>query len=260
MSVRILCAVVVSALLSGCQHTPVLQDAESQLDAYVRASNFTLFVPPRDGDGAGSVVSFNDHREESIVASPADCFKPERVVPATQRVAVLDSDYELTTNDKVVMGLPALFKSRLDLHADLSRAGVAKVKYRLIEPYTTRITLVAARNYWRSIPADDACRKLVESDDNLLIHTVLGAKGIEYSFYGSNDAKMSVTAEILDVLKAEPTLASKYAGTSSIQLKDDMLLGYRAWQLVTVKGVVAGGREFIELSPADIERLRAARR
>src|SRR5262249_933065 len=126
---RVVALVLCAAAVSGCQQTRVLPDAQSQFEAYVRASSFTEFVPPRDTDGAGSVVSFNGRGEESIVASPLDCFRPDRVVPSTQRVAVLDSDYELTTNDKIIIGLPAAFKKTLDLNADLGRAGVRKVKY-----------------------------------------------------------------------------------------------------------------------------------
>jgi hypothetical protein len=132
------------------------------------------------------------------------------------------------------------------------------VKYRLLAPYTTRITLISARNYLRSLPADDSCRQLVEAQGNLLLHTVLGAKGVEFSFYGESDARMTVSAEIIGILNAEPRLASKYAGTSSLQLSDDMLLGYRAWQLGEVSGIVSGGKDLIELSPADVERIRAA--
>jgi len=257
---RILVAVLSITAVLGCAQTPVLLDAESQFEAYVRSSKFTAFVPPRDGDGAGSIVSFR-RGEEGIVASPADCFRPERVVPSTQQVGVLDSEYELTTNDKIIIGLPGAFKTRLDLNADLSRAGVKRVKYRLLKPYTTRITLISARNYFNTLPDGDPCRKLVDDDGNLLLHTVLGAKGIEYSFYGEKDAKMKLTAEILGLLKAEPDLASKYNGTSSLQLNENMLLGYRAWQLTEIKGfATASGKDFVELSPEEVERLRAIKR
>ena len=257
---RTLLLIASAIALGGCQQTPVLTDAESQLESYLRSAKFTLFVPPRDGDGAGSIVSFNERREESIVASPAECFNPDRVAPATQRVGVLDSDYELTTKDKIVVGLLALFRSKLDFNTDLGRAGVRRVKYKLFEPYTTRITLISARNHFRVMPADDPCRKLVDNQRNLLIHTVLGAKGVEYSFYGENDARMTLTVEILRSLKADAQLSSKYAGTSSIQLRGDMLLGYRAWQLVDVKGFAVSGKDFVELAPEEIERVRAAGR
>jgi hypothetical protein len=262
---RTMCIVLTGIVVGGCGHTPVgptpvLTQAESQFEAYVRNSSFTVFVPPRDGDGTGSVVSFNDRREESIVASATDCFKPDRVIPASSRVVVLDSEYELTTNDKVMLGLPALFKSKVDFSADLGNTGVRKVKYKLVEPYTTRITLISARNYFRQLAADDPCRKLVDNQGNLLIHMVLGAKGVEYSFYGENDAKLTINAEILKVLKVEPQFASKYNGTSSIKLDSNMLLGYRAWQLLDVKGIVAGGKDFVELTPVDVERMRSGTR
>lgn len=264
MRFRTLSLVLMSALLAtACTTTDtVLPQAESQFESYLRTMRFTRIVPPRSGDGAGTIISFDQKGEESIEASAAQCFTPRSVVPERYPTAAFDSEFTLTTNDTVALTLPAILKTKLDLQANLSGAGVKKVTFRLIEPSETRITRLQAAELYEALPSDSLCKKYVDADRNLVIHTVLGAKGISYSFYGSNDTKIALTADLLNVVKAEPTLVSKYQGQSSLQVtgRDIMFVGYRAWKAAEVKGLVAGGTVFEEATPDDIDRLRAAAR
>lgn len=255
----LLCISFITLVFSGCE-SPFARRAaagDAALRSYITKELFTPFIPPRSGDGAGTIISFDSRGVETIVASVENCFSPLTVIPHQETILVLQNQLDLSNDDKIALSLPAAVGRKIDFNASLAGNGVAKVKFQLIEPFKIHITLFDAQTFVQQLPPSSRCRQILSNPDNLIVHTVLGAKGIEYSFYDKNDTKLVLTANLLSALKVDPTLTRTSEGTSSLSLKDrDMLFGYRAWKGTFFSGFGESGVKLTSLRPEEIESIR----
>jgi hypothetical protein len=254
-------ATVFALLLVGCAtEKDIIRAPESPLNSYMEKYGFTAFTPFREGDGAGTIVSFDSQKRESIIFSPANCLKPDAVKPGASGVALLAQEYTTTSSEQLELTLLQLTKYQVNVAGAIGQNGVRSVSIKLIDPVTQRIERGVAKDFTRSLKKDSSCYEEVVRDGNLVIHTVLGARGVEYSFNGEGNQKLNLSVAILETIKLGPDISEKFKNKAGLQLLADpnklMLFGYRAWIAKDVPNALQEGAELVALEKADIESLK----
>ena len=251
-------------LLCGCgSDKEMIRKSQTPLLEYLDQNGFTAFNPPRAGDGAGTIIQFNQQKQESIVFPASKCFPATPVPRAENKVALLETEYTLTADNKLELSLPQLTKYQINLAASIGSNGVKSVSIKFDSPSIQRITKGEAKDYVRTLPKSDSCSEEIRRDGNLVVHTVLGARGLEYTFNGEGGTKLAVTAEILNSMKASPSTSQQFKGAASMKFKPEnfdkgelMLLGYRTWKASEVPGALSTNVEFVDLTQVDVQTLK----
>lgn len=75
--------------------------------------------------------------------------------------------------------MPQLTKYQIDLAASIGSNGVKSVSIKFDAPAVQRITRGEAKDYIRSLGENDSCIEEIRRDGNLVVHTVLGARGLK---------------------------------------------------------------------------------
>jgi len=250
---RNLVILVCMLILSGCAH-----DSVGPLKKYLEQHNYTSFNPPRSADGAATIVDFKNG-SESLVARAKQCLLSTSDIKVDRRdVAIAKTSYELTTDYGLELSLPKAILKDVDLAAAIGRNGVEKVSIALEKPFEDTISRYDVIQYLSTLAQNTTCFELFSDDDNLLLNQVLGVKGIEYSFQDKNNTVIRLTAEILNSINVSPALTAGYVGKSSLSVDQEVLIGYRAWQITESAGVIGSPLDIEELSSENIEDLRNA--
>jgi len=231
---------------------------KSPLEGEIKALKFTPFQPPRGGDGAGTVVSFNWRGEESPIAK-SDCLVRSKNALERVPIGTMVTSYSLTNGGGFEFDLGKIWSNYVQLDAAFRLKEVKSIKVSLYEPFTEKIFLEPTKALIKSMTNSDSCFAHVDKKA-LILHTVLGAKGVSYEFIGEGGQNLKLNATIMKQIGLKPNLQSDYQGKASLNIKQEMLLGYRAWRVKTVRGVITPDTELEELMPKEVETLREAAR
>lgn len=256
--------VMITSLVTGCANDRnVIRNSQSPLFEYLEQNGFTAFNPPRSGDGVGTIVQFDQLKQETIVFPAEKCFPLAFVPRENNAVALLETEYTLASDNNVEFSLPQLTKYKVDLSGAIGNNGVKSVSIKFDAPTVQRITKGEAKDYIRSLPTQNSCVEEILRGSNFVVHSVLGARGFEYTFNGEDGSKLALTAEILQSIKASSSTSQQFKGASSLKFKAEnadnggiMLLGYRSWKAAEVPGALKSGIEFVDLSKSDMQILK----
>ena len=124
------CAVLLAAafLISGCS-TATKRTTEAQLDeleGYIKAYKYTPFRPPRGGDGAGTMITYNSLGQESTIAAASECLPPPSVVSETFDAGTLKTKYRINREGGATLSLAKVLSGTLDLDAALSATNISE--------------------------------------------------------------------------------------------------------------------------------------
>jgi hypothetical protein len=159
-----------------------------------------------------------------------------------------------------------LFGYEVDLSAAFEQNNIDRISLKWVDPYRDRIERIAARRHIASLDPESYCSKALSAEKNLIIHSVIGAKGISYTFESKSGDLIELNAEILSQIGI-PASSTRISETEAgISVKGDILLGYRAWIASNAWGASdttpAGtlGSESLELKELDNEEVAWIRR
>lgn len=252
----IFCAVAAAAVvLSGpVRAQPSSGDA---LESALRAQNFVLFKPMRSNTEAGSIIAFEADGSESLIAVPERCLPPSKVSPSKGASALLDGAFTVAKADKSAADISRTLTRGVDVTAAVGRGEVSLVRYKFIDPFISSIPKLDTRAYVRSLPAKSPCREEFVRQGNLVVHTVIGAKGVEYTFHTQDGKQLSLTTRFLELLGFSIQSSRDKAGTSSLRFEDKpILMGYRTWTASSVSSAAGDELELVDLSAEDTDKLR----
>lgn len=143
--------VFIVALLSGCASLSPLQE-------YVTTYNYLNFSPPRNSDGAGTIIDFKN-KSESLVARADQCILSSPEISSQIRKAALEkTKYTLESSSNLELSLPKAIAEHFDLSATIGRNGIKSVSIELIDPFEETISRFDVSSYLKTLPNDSVCR------------------------------------------------------------------------------------------------------
>ena len=247
-----------SIFMHGCG-APGVKDVSQPIEgrhSFIKAYNFNSFRPPRNGDGAGTIITFNKRGEEAVVYSADSCLLPSSV-PAKEFPALIDNtSYEIERDGGIEWNLGKYLSPKFDLSGAINFDFAQKIKFKLVNPKIIRIELGNAEDYLDTLDTESGCRKKLSREGYLIIHSVLAAEGIEYSFYNKNDTGIKLTAKILQEIGIDLDGQNAVINDSTLVMKGNMFYGYRAWQASQIRGILFNQLSLSEVQPDSLEKMR----
>ena len=235
-----------------------LQQAAQFKEALLQ-SHFKAFEPLRSNNGVGAIVSFDKNGLETIVTRPGTCLPVSQVPPERGDAAVVEVEFTATRADDASVNLSKYMTRGVDVAAALVQGEVSSIRFRLISPFQYTITAFDARKYIRSLKPGSPCIAEFKRQGNLVIHSVLGARGVEYRFFDQKSQQVSLTAKMLNLMGLSGNIARAQQGKAALVFNDkELLLGYRAWVAKEVDNLAGSGIQLMDLDVDEILMFQAA--
>ena len=249
------CVLLAGCSLFGTVDSKDIKENQQVIEDFISVYDFNPFRPPRDSDGVGTVIAFNDQGQETIVYRPISCLHPESIPPRATNVAIQTAQYDISSRNALEWGMAKVLGVNLDLASILQNEAVTGVKFRLFQPQVMSIEMGTTRRFVESLE-EDSCRAELLNTENLIIHSVLYAEGIEYSFTTKRNRVFDLEANLSDSIGAEMDSRVDIVGNTGIMLNQRMYFGYRAWRANTLSGLLLESIELYDLSVEDVEAMR----
>lgn len=227
---------------------------------YIKDQNYTPFTIPRQGEGVGTLISFQDGFE-SLIMRKNKCLGGIQEVELP--VTLPDFSYELKESNKVELDASKIINQNLNLSGAFESNGVKTVEVTFVEPFEIAIPRSDIKDLIRdlnnsNIEAQKRCVNEITDRKNLLIERVLGAKKIKYRFLNNRNQAMNLNADILQKINITGERAQELNMSTSLDVDFPVIVGYRAWNIKKVPGLAETEFEIIDLSLENIEKLKKA--
>lgn len=233
------------------------------LHAYLSQYKYEPFNPPRSRDGVGTIIDFKNG-SESVVASPDPPESQCLTAAAVPRggdidLATLTQDYTITRTSALDANIAKGYIRNVDISGAYNDKRVKTVHVQLISPYEARLTRAAVAGYLGSVSQADPCRKFMADPKNYVIESVLGAKGIRYTFLGSGNEKVNIDTTLLKAIGLTGSTGTEFTGTSAIEWNSPVLIGYRLWKVTEAPGIAGAPLIIQEVTSSDLARAKSGR-
>ena len=225
----------------------------NHLSSYIRENGYIPLEPSRSNNALGAIVDFKAGHE-SMVAFPNECVFSERsnLLPMRPPENVGIPEIVEYADNKTIgnFSIPSELLKYVELGAQLNRNSSSKVRIVLKEPFTVRFSRKGIKKYLRE-NADNDCKQIFSDDENIVIHTILGAKSIEYTALNSKDREVSFDATILEKIKMNSKIDHSKSTDKKLVVGKTMYFGYLCWKADESSGFV-GTPTFKEVSIEEI--------
>lgn len=232
----------VAALLAGCR-TP--------LQLYIAEHDYEPFEIPRDSDGVGTVITFQNGREVTL-ARDDECLRDlaAEAQRSPRHVALANYQYTIHKDDRLELRLPEALQPGLRLEAAAGYERVRTIQIRLVEPFEMLASVKAIADALPEL--EGTCQTLVLGQGNFVISQVLGAAGIEYQFLDSSGTAVELDAALLDRIGAEARIKGRFEGSRTLSVDFPVYIGYRLLGADELPGV---GQQYV-CTPVPVAQIR----
>ena len=260
MTIQVVRATVIGILLilAGCGTNVIVPNDELTEEHFIGVYKFSPFNPPRDADGVGTVITFDDNGQESIVYRASSCIDPASVHASIANVAIPNRQYNITSKNVLEWDLSAKMGFNLNLTGIVKGDEVVRVKFRLVNPTVTSIEMGTTRRFIASLDEDTCLSELLNSR-NLIVHSVLSAEAIEYTFTDEYNNRIDVQAKLVGEEGAQVTRDVSFSEDKAIVLNKKMFFGYRAWFALELSGLLGDRVDLERLTVTEVEAMRGSR-
>ena len=241
--------------LAGCSSNSLPTPENLTPKDFIGVYDFSPFRPPRDSDGVGTVIAFDDRGQESIVYRASSCLHPSAVPASTAKVAIPTRQYTISEKNALEWKIGTEMGFNLNLSGILENESDVNVKFRLVNPAITSIEKGTAQRFIENLE-DDSCLQGLLKPENLIIHTVLSADGVEYSFTDELGKVFDIGANVVGEDGGHAERRVTFSEDRRIVLEREMFFGYRAWRAQDVPSLLRDWIDLQELSVADVEAVR----
>lgn len=221
---------------AGCGGATPLQE-------YIADKGFAPLKVPRDKPGAGTLVRFDSDAGE-IIVDPAEgglCIGKaisEGTVTVQRGEARLEKiAYDLEEDSTLELSAARIIQDDLRLDAVFKDKRVQRVKIEFASPFQEYVPESFVKQYVSTQPAGSTCHDYLTADEGVfIIHMVLGAEGLSYSFYDENERAITIDAGLMDLVGAKAEIKSKYVGQTTLEVDGKTLFGVKVYQVVKRSG------------------------
>ena len=253
-SIKMALFIAVAVMTTSCAN--VRERAKDTWLEELDAERFSAFSPPREGQELGNVITFDDKGREYLIASVATCL-PSLQAPMPRAVALLSTSSDATTSQGLSGSVAEALRGKVDLSFAAKNSSMTKVSLRLGSPKITQYEILLLKSALGKLERGSDCYKAVANPRNLIVVSTLSVSSITYEFKDSADRELKLTADIAAQAKLSPSLAQKFDGQASLVVEQPLLIGYRAIAVRELPGLNADSFEVRELSPGELEKMRA---
>lgn len=253
------CLVGGCALLTACE-TPTEQ-ARSVFREELISQGYQPFDPIREGIGIGSIITYDRSGREVVVANAEQCFPEITGDKPPKRPAVLfQGKYERLREGNLGVSAAQLNKSIADLSFALEASSEVSVDMQFVKPNIRYLSVLEFEALLAKLSTTNAaCYRAALDPKNIVIIHTLGVAGAQYTFKDKSNRGINLSASILDKAKVAPSIRQKLEGQSSLDVDQEMVLGYRALEFRKGSGLNNDGTVAVGLSLDNLRAFRASR-
>ncbi|PIB26444.1 hypothetical protein [Maribacter sp. 4G9] len=228
---KLLSLFTLTLLLISCGAKKNLRKSK-ELDKFVKTYKYVPFEIPRDGDGVGTLITYNKDGSEAVVAALSDCF-----VKGNLNIEKLPSDlpnytYVLSKTDSVSIDAGKIFGDKVNLKGALKSTKVDSVKVEFKDVFQVRVTRITVEKELKRIVESNAlCVEKSYDKNNYFIERVLGANEIEVSFFNNSGIQIPVDVDILNEIDIDNSFVKEVNGNSVLSMDKPRYIGYRLWSI-----------------------------
>lgn len=250
---------LICSLTAAHGQPPAAREADAKFKEALLQNHFKAFEPLRSNNGVGAIVSFDKNGLETIVTRAGVCLPVSKVPPERGEAEVVNWEFTATRADDASVNLSKYVTRGFDVAAAFAQGEVSSIRFRLIDPFQYTITAFDARRYIHSLKPGAPCIAEFKREGNLVIHSVLGARGVEYRFFDQKNRLISLTAKMLNMMGLSGNLAEAQQGKAALVFNDkELLLGYRAWVAKDVGNLAGSGIQLMDIDVDEILMIQAA--
>lgn len=239
---------------------------DTPLAKYVREHQYTPFEIPRGNWGVGTVLSFPKGAEE-LIQYNEDCLKLKMTKPSGPARDIQSADagldatsYTISRSAALELALPKILSRVVDLGAAFNDARVVGVEVSFTEPKEYVVSTGRLRKRVPELVKEhaDQCIEDIFNKDNIVVSRVLGVSSLQYSFRSKSGDILKLDAKLLNGMGLTGDAARNLEGSTSIEVKTPVLIGYRAYQFKAKGGLADSPVSIVELTPAQVRSLASA--
>lgn len=244
-------------MLASCKGSPtIIPEQQKDIKQFISYYGYTPFQYANSTYDPLTIMKLSRGASREIIADPEDCVEMNnpRLVSKGD-VALLKTSYTVDSEQNASLVVPKELLRFLDLSSSFQNSKFRKVNIELVDPFVNYVSRIRAQRVFREAPDD--CKDVASNQDNLIIHGVVGAKGVKYTIELDRETQGEFKARILDKIEANSDFSTKIDAEGSIIVDKQMYFGYTAFKGRFESGMGANGEfEVLEISKDQVSQVK----
>lgn len=244
-------------MLIGCSRRVTTNFAKpNELERLIKTYEFIPFNIPRDGDGVGTLITF-EKGKEAVIASVEECFDESKLNLKLLDGTIPNYDYTIEVSDTSSFSPGQIFGDYVTLNSALRGNKVKKIKVEFNGLFEQRVSRQSVENQLEGIKETNlACLKNLTNEKHFLIERVLGARELTITLQDEQDRTISLDSDILEEINVDSKYVRNLNGNNILTFSEPRFIGYRIWQIEAEGGMGAPEIEIKELTSEEILRMK----
>lgn len=247
---KIITLLITSFFVISCNRSRL--NKSKPINEYFKSMAFTPFTPPNDILTPMSIISYKKGQE--VKAFSNDC-EPKIIARIEEsKTALLKSTITIKNdNDLDILLSPEILKV-IDLKTALKDSIVKEISIEFIDPYIKVVSAVKGKE--QILSSTKECIEQSKIKSNVIIHQVLGSKGLKFTFLSNGSKKITLTAKQAEIIGITPKFKQSLTGKSEINIDINMLYAYKGFDKQISSSLFEDDFIFIEMDSNNIEKLK----
>lgn len=204
---------------SGLESTKLLHEDLIKL-------GYEPIIPPSTILEPGTVIGYIDNVE--VIKATRESCSTEFIRKKTHPTQIANKIYTVNSSNVADLTLSELSRYDIDLKALLTLKNIGKVTYQFIAPFIWSVDEITAEKHFKNSP--EGCMTRAGAEGNVIIHQVIGAKGLKLAFFDKSDNKITAKAELLELVDANGSSNKVSVENGEIIDDQELFYGYRVFE------------------------------
>lgn len=224
---RLLAVIWLGFVAAACEHnysadTP---SALTPLAKLLSDHGYELLKPPRAEGVLGFILASDKPFASGIVDSA--CVLPSEIAKGRSlkvQARLAETQYLVSSNADVELGLGNVLEGTVKLDAVFNDVRVKSVQVKIDEPYLMRLEGSEIQSFVDSLDPTHRCFSIVRDKGNGFVSNIMGVKGLQYEFIGSNGTALEIDSKIIDQIGLDVDVGQYYLGKTALDIGKEMTL------------------------------------